>query len=819
MTSPADALTTARGRVEAWFAQRGWQPAPFQRAAWEAYLAGQSGLIHSDTGSGKSLAAWLGPVMEALAQPTGRRAGPRVLWITPLRALAADTAANLREPLAELGLDWRVEQRTGDTASSTRQRQQRSPPEALVTTPESLSLMIAYRGAETRLASVDAVIVDEWHELIGSKRGVQLELCLAFLRGLNPDLRTWGLSATLGNLDEAQRTLLGPEDRHGVRIQGSNDKPIRIRSLRPEVSTRFPWAGHLGLHLLPQVVATIEHARSCLLFTNTRSQAERWHEALLAERPEWADSLALHHGSIQRDQRDAVEAGLRDGTLRCVVATSSLDLGVDFSPVDQVIQIGSPKGVARLLQRAGRSGHQPGVTSEVLCVPTHAFELVEIAAARRAQAAGTIEARRPLRRSLDVLAQHLVTVATGDGFRARETLAEVRRTHAFAELTETEWQWVLDFVTQGGAVLTNYPQFRRVSDDGERYRVTDRGIATRHRMAVGTITSDPMMRVQYRQGGSLGSIEEGFIARLSPGECFLFAGRYLELIRVRDTTAYVKRATGSKRTVPRWQGGHLPLSTTLATAVQQCLADARDGQSRDPELHALSDLVALQQRWSHLPGPNELLIERTRTRDGEHLFIFPFAGRLAHEGLASLLAWRLGRDRSATFGMAVNDYGLQLVTGKRLDLTQREIEGVITPANLADELEQCLNADELARRRFREIARIAGMVFTGYPGRSKGARQLQASSGLIFDTLQRYAPEHQLLAQAREEVLSNQLEYQRLTDTLAAMASSHLVFNDTPRLTPLAFPLWAERQRNRLSSEDWQSRIERMIASLERAAG
>ncbi len=819
MASPADPLSDARERVEGWFAQRGWQPAAFQRAAWDAYLAGQSGLIHSDTGSGKSLAAWLGPIMAALAEPARRRAGPRVLWITPLRALAADTVANLRAPLPELGLDWRVEQRTGDTASSTRQRQQRSPPEALVTTPESLSLMIAYRGAEGRLAGVDAVIVDEWHELLGSKRGVQLELCLAFLRGINPSLRTWGLSATLGNLDEAQQALLGPAAQSGVRIQGANDKPIRIRSLCPDTGTRFPWAGHLGLHLLPQVVARIEAAQSCLLFTNTRSQAERWHEALLAERPDWADGIALHHGSIQREQRDAVEAGLRDGELRCVVATSSLDLGVDFAPVDQVIQIGSPKGVARLLQRAGRSGHQPGVTSEVLCVPTHAFELVEIAAARRAQADGAIEARRPLRRSLDVLAQHLVTLATGDGFRADEALIEVRTTHAFADLTDAEWAWVLDFITQGGAVLTNYPQFRRVSDNGERYRVTDRGIATRHRMAVGTITSDPMMRVQYRKGGSLGHVEEGFIARLSPGDRFLFGGRYVELVRVRDTTAYVKRASGPKREVPRWQGGHLPLSTTLAAAVRECLAEARDGRAQDPELHALSDLVALQQRWSHLPGPGELLVERTRTRDGEHLFIFPFAGRLAHEGLASLLAWRLGQYRSATFGMAVNDYGLQLVTGKRLELTPEEIGAVITPANLAEELEQCLNADELARRRFREIARIAGLVFTGYPGRNKGARQLQASSGLIFDTLHRYAPEHQLLAQAREEVLSNQLEYQRLADALASMAASRLVFHDTPRLTPLAFPLWAERQRNRLSSEDWQSRVERMIASLERAAG
>jgi len=816
MTTPAEAA--ARERVRAWFAQQGWQPAAFQEAAWDAYLAGHSGLIHSDTGSGKSLAAWLGPVMEGLDYPQAE-GNPKVLWITPLRALAADTVASLREPLAALGLKWRVEQRTGDTANSRRERQRRSPPEALVTTPESLSLMIAYHGAEKRLANVRAVIVDEWHELLGSKRGVQLELCLAFLRGLNPSLRTWGLSATLGNLEEAQRVLLGPDDSNGVRIQGPRDKPIAIRGLLPTSGTRFPWAGHLGLNLIAPVIEAIEQTRSCLLFTNTRSQAERWHEAILAERPEWAASVALHHGSIEREQRDAIEANLRDGELQCVVATSSLDLGVDFSPVDRVIQVGSPKGVARLLQRAGRSGHQPGVTSEVLCVPSHALELIEIAAARRAQAEGDIEARRPLTRSLDVLTQHLVTLATGDGFRAAETLAEVRRTHAFAELSETEWQWVMAFITQGGPVLGNYPQFQRVQDDGERYRVTDRAIATRHRMSVGTITSDPMMTVQYRRGGRLGSVEESFIARLNPGDRFLFAGRYVELVRVRETIAYVKAASGPRREVPRWQGGHLPLSTTLADQVRNILAEAGSSAAQQPEVEALSATLALQQQWSALPATHQLLVEHTRTREGEHLFIFPFGGRLAHEGLASLIAWRLSQRRSATFGMAVNDYGLELISGKRLNLTIDEIAAVLTSDGLAEDLEQCLNADELARRRFRDIARIAGLVFSGYPGRNKGARQLQASSGLIFDTLQRYAPEHQLLAQSRAEVLANQLEYRRLKDCLARMEASQLVFRETPRLTPLAFPLWAERLRNRLSSEEWQDRIERMIASLERAAG
>lgn len=801
-----------------WFARQGWEPAAFQRATWGAYLEGGSGLVHSATGSGKSLAAWGGPLLEALAD--GDHDPPlRVLWITPLRALAADTVSHLQAAADGVGLAWRVEKRTGDTGASVRARQRRQPPAALVTTPESLSLLLSYRRGGEAFRGLRAVVVDEWHELLGSKRGVQLELCLARLRALAPGLRIWGLSATLGNTAEARDVLLAGTGA-GPLVRGSAQKRIRIRGLLPERHARFPWAGHLGVTLLPSVLEYLAQARSCLLFTNTRAQAELWFEAVLRARSDWLEGLGLHHGSIDRELRGRIEAGLRAGRFRCVVCTSSLDLGVDFSPVDRVVQVGSPKGVARLAQRAGRCGHQPGAESEVLCVPGHALELVEIAAARRAWQAGRIEARPPLRGCLDVLAQHLVTLAAGDGFEPDALLAEVRTTHAYRDLPDDAWQWVLDFVTGGGPVLQAYPDFRRVlrGDDG-RYRIAGRGQAGRHRMGIGTITSDAAVAVRFQGGGHLGTVEESFVSRLRPGDTFLFAGRALELVRVRDMTAHVRRARGARRAVPRWQGGRLPLSTELAESVREILAEAREGILRDPETRAVADVLAVQQEWSALPGPRELLAERVRTREGEHLFLFPFAGRLVHEGLAALVAWRLGRRIPATFSITVNDYGFELLADRLPDLDEPGLRSLFDTANLVTDLLACVNASELARRQFRDIARIAGLVFQGYPGRGKSARQLQASSGLIYDTLARYDPDHRLLAQARDEVLERQLELQRLRRVLEAVAGWTVRYREPGRLTPLAFPLWADRLRNRLSTERWQDRVERMVARLEQAAG
>jgi ATP-dependent helicase Lhr and Lhr-like helicase len=795
-------------RAQAWLRARGREPFAFQQQAWSAHWAGESGLINAGTGSGKTLAAWLGPLLT-----DAQSDGLQVLWITPLRALAADLELALSEPLRELRPDWRVEQRTGDTSASVRARQRRKPPQALITTPESLSVLLSYEGAQEQLGHLSTVIVDEWHELLGSKRGVQLELALERLRTFNPALRTWGLSATLPDLPHAMQVLLGP-GRPGRLIVSTIRKDYRIDSVLPASIERFPWSGHLGLRLLPDVVKIVEESRSTLIFTNTRSQAEIWYQALLSARLDWLTSLGLHHGSIDAKIRRKVETGIKDGSLRAVVCTSSLDLGVDFPPVDRVIQIGSPKGVSRLLQRAGRSGHRPGETARVTLVPTHAWELVEAAGVRQAAQSGLLEKREGLTLCLDVLAQHLVTVATGTGFSPSALCVEVRRTHAFAALSDAQWQWTLDFVSRGGAALHAYPQFRRVQIQDDRATVAGADIARRHRMSIGTITSDASVKVQWARGGVLGQIEESFLGKIRPRDVFVFGGRVLELIRLKDSTAYVRAAQRRSRFVPRWQGTRLPLSGALGAAVLQMLGERPD----EPELRAVAPLLELQRRMSALPGTDLLLVERQRSRDGWHLFVFPFAGRMVNEGIATLMAARAAQSRPRTFSVTTSEYGFELLSDEDFGADAEQLREWARPESLTAALTLSLNASELARRQFRDIARISGLVDPGTPRRGKTARQLQVSSALMFDVLDRHDPENLLLQQARDEVLTAQLAYRELDAALRRMQSMRWQVTEPERLTPLSFPLWADRLQTQLvSSEDWQSRVQRAAERLERS--
>ena len=807
----------ALAATEAWYAAQGWTLFDFQRDAWRAWHAGESGLIHSPTGSGKTLAAWMGPLQGALAAPEPPR-GLQVLWITPLRALANDTRRNLQNACTALGADVDVELRTGDTSSSRRARQVARPPFALVTTPESLSIMLTSPDCGVALGDVTTIVVDEWHELMGSKRGVQLELCLERVRSLAPALRVWGLSATLANLDVALAALLGPE-RPGTLVRGVVPRRIDIESVVPPPGVRFPWAGHVGLRLVEPVAETIERAATTLAFTNTRAQAELWYQALLEVRPQWIERLALHHGSIDRELREGIEERLRTGELLCVVCTSSLDLGVDFHPVDQVLQIGSPKAVARVMQRAGRSGHRPGAVSRIVCVPTNSFELVEIAAVRRAIAANRIEGREPFTRSLDVLSQHLVSVALGMGFDEAAMRAEVRRTHAFAELSDAEWAWTMDFVTRGGQALQGYPQYHKVLNVAGTHRVMNKEVAQRHRTNIGTITGDSSMTIAFLGGKRLGTMQESFVARLRPGDAFQFSGRNLELVTTKDLTAYVRVATAKKRTVPRWQGTQLPLSNELADTVLETMQAWHRGETDEPELVAIGDLLRLQTRWSHLPGPDDFLVEYNRTREGWSLFCYPFAGRLVHEGLAMLVAARLSLLAPSTYTLVVNDYGFELQSPTETDVDEARLREVFTPERLLDDIVTHVNTSEIAKRRFRDIARIAGLVFEGPPGRRRSARQVQASSGLIFDVLAQHDGDNLLLDQARREVLEAQLELKRLRRALEDIARCRWVIVRPERLSPLAFPLWAESvQSQTVSSETWRTRIERMAGSLEEAA-
>ncbi|MBP8309141.1 MAG: ligase-associated DNA damage response DEXH box helicase [Burkholderiaceae bacterium] len=806
-----------------WFAERGWRPFAFQRELWRAAAAGESGLLHAGTGTGKTYAAWFAAIRRGLLMVPPAGASLRVLWITPTRALAADTVAALQVPAANLAPGWEVGLRTGDTSAAQRRRQALRLPAALVTTPESLSLMLSRASAATELAGLAMVVVDEWHELVGNKRGVQVQLALARLRRWNPGLVVWGLSATLGNLDEAMDALTGydpgrPISPRGRLVRGKVPKGLRIDTLMPEETGRFPWGGHLGLQMIEPVVREIEAGASTLVFTNTRSQAELWYQALLERRPDWAGVIALHHGSLDREVREWVEAGLKSGLLKAVVCTSSLDLGVDFSPVTRVLQIGSAKGVARLLQRAGRSGHSPGQVSRLSPVPTNALELIESAAAQDAVAAGHIEPRWSPNKPLDVLAQHLVTVAAGPGFVASELFDEVRATRAYRELTEAEWQWVLDFVTRGGASLAVYPEFRRVQPDAQGvYRVPDEHLARRHRMSIGTIVSDTAMQVAFSTGQKLGSIEESFIGRLKPGDRFLFGGRVLELIRVRELTAWVRRASSARGAVPRWNGGRMSLSGELADAMLQRLAMAQAGRFEGPEMKMARPLLELQARWSALPVPGRLLVERLKSREGHHCFVYPFAGRQVHVGLASLLCWRLAREQAGTFSIAVNDCGFELLCADEIAPQAWHDKSLFEDGDLLADVLASLDAGELAQRRFREIARIAGLVFQGFPGAHKSARQVQASSGLFFEVFRQHDAGNLLLAQAQREVLEQELELGRLRAVLARMRDAALQVIAPARATPFAFPLMVERLRETLSTEKLGDRIARMVAELERA--
>lgn len=814
-------------QILAWFERRGHAPAGFQVEAWRSLLRRQDALVHAPTGAGKSLAGLFGPVWRALAAPPAAQ-GLRLLWLTPVRALAADLAKNLGQALAEVLPAWRVEARTGDTPSGKKQRQLERPPQVLVTTPESLALLLTRPRFEAELAGLESVVVDEWHELLGSKRGVLTELCLARLRGAFPGLATLGLSATLGNLEQAAQALVGP-GRPVKRIAPKEPKAYEIESLLPIDAARLPWGGHMGLPLLPDLLARLDPlpaGRTALLFTNTRAQAERWYQALLAARPDWAGALGLHHGSLDADLRRFVESELAAGHLKACVATSSLDLGVDFSAVDLVVQIGSPKGAARLAQRAGRSGHAPGRPSRVLCVPTQALELLEFAAARAALAAGRSEAKPPLggrrQRPLDVLCQHVVSVACAGPFAPELLLAEVRSTHAFAELRDEEWRFVLDFARFGGQALQAYERFARLVQrpDGQ-LAIRSQALARRHRLAIGTIVSDQAVTVRFQNGRRLGTIEEGFVARLKPGDRFRFAGRHLELLRLVGLEATVRAldASAEDGDPPRWMGGRMPLSSELADGVRAELAKHRAGKADSAELRFLAETLAEQERVSRVPGPGELLIELSETREGQHLFVYPFGGRACHEGLAALLAFRLTRRSPCSVAAYVNDIGLQLLTREPLDLSGELLSELLSPADLQADLLGCLNGSELARRRFREVARVAGLVFQGFPGERRGAKDLQLSSGLLFDTLERYEPGHLLLAQARREVLEEQLEYERLAATLERLGQERWWVHETPRLSPFGFALWTEAIRERLSSQSFEQRLAAMAAELEQARG
>jgi len=838
--------------IQQWLSDKGLTPFTFQEETWQHIIDCKSGLVNAPTGCGKTFSVFLGVLIDFINQhPDNYRRKTKnnlqLLWITPLRALAKDIGRAMEEVIGELQMNWKIGIRNGDTEMSERQKQKRQMPEVLIITPESLHLLLAQKAYPEIFQSLKLIAVDEWHELLGSKRGVQVELAISrivhidrsqiieddqlAIRNRQPSV--WGISATIGNLEQAKEVLLSPLSLppapsggggRGEAVRANIHKPIDIESIIPDEIEKYPWAGHLGIKLIDKVIPIIQNSRTTLIFINTRGMSERWYQELLNACPDLAGAIALHHGSIDMELRTWVEEALHSGKLKAVVCTASLDLGVDFRPVETVIQVGSPKGVARFLQRAGRSGHQPGQVSKIYFLPTHSLELVEAAALKTAMQLNFIESREPMLLCFDVLIQYLSTLAIGEGFYPDTIFREVKSTHCFKDISDDEWREMLHFISEGGSALQQYDEFKKVENINGLYKINSRRIAMRHRLHIGTIVSDAMLKVKFLSGGYIGVIEEYFISRLQPGDVFTLSGRNLEFIMIKDMTAIVKKSNSKKSIVPSWQGGRMPLSANLGLmlrkkfneALAPLVANGRANARDDIELRVLEPLFLLQQNLSHIPKEDELLIEQIETKDGFHLFVYPFEGRLVHEAMAALLAYRISRITPITFSFAMNDYGFELLSDQPIPVDDANAQDLFSLKNLSNDIQRSVNSAEMAKRKFRDIAVIGGLIFQGYPGEYKKAKHLQSSASLLFSVFTEYEPHNLLLRQAYHEVMEQQMEEARLRSMLERIGNSNIVITFPQQLTPFCFPLKVDSMRENLSSEKLEDRVKRMQMQLDR---
>jgi len=831
--------------ISKWLAEKDFIPFSFQEETWQHIINHKSGLVNAPTGCGKTFSVFLGAIISFInSNPenylTKNKNGLQLLWITPLRALAKDIGRAMEEVIVELGMSWQVGIRNGDTSLSERAKQKRQIPEVLIITPESIHLLLAQKNYSENFKNLKIVAVDEWHELLGSKRGVQVELALSRIIGqrledskatnnanFDFELNIWGISATIGNLKQAQEVLLSSLSQIGLTkkdfktVTAVINKPIQIESIFPDEIEKYPWAGHLGIKLVEKVIPIIMKSKTTLIFINTRGMSEMWYQALLNACPDLAGSIALHHGSIEQDLRFWVEENLHTGKLKAVVCTASLDLGVDFRPVETVIQVGSPKGVARFLQRAGRSGHRPGEVSKIYFLPTHSLELIEAAALKEATENKLIESREPRILCFDVLIQYLSTVAISDGFYPDKICREIKSTYCYREITEEEWQQILHFIAFGGIALQQYDDYKKVEIINGVYKINSRRIAMRHRMHIGTIVSDPMMKVKFLSGGYVGVIEEWFIAGMQPGDVFTLAGRTLEFVMIKDMTCIVRKSNAKKSRIPSWQGGRMPLSANLGFMLRKKFDEAGlhiENQNlrikKEKELEILKPLFDLQEYLSHIPKKNELLIEQIETKDGFHLFVFPFEGRLVHEAMAAVLAYRISRITPITFSFAMNDYGFELLSDQPIPIDDSNAYQLFSPENLFEDIQRSLNSVEMAKRKFRDIAVIGGLIFQGFPGEQKKARHLQSSASLLFNVFSEYEPQNLLLRQAYNEVMEQQMEEQRLRDMLERIQKSKIIITYPRRLTPFCFPIKVDSMREDLSSEKLEDRVKKMQLQL-----
>lgn len=817
-----------------WFRKQNWKPFPFQKETWTAFLQGKNGLLNAPTGSGKTYALWMPIVLDYIksnpdfktkhtrgkAERSGAKSGLKAIWITPLRALSVEIKQAAERVIADLDVPLTVGIRSGDTTASERAKQKGKMPDLLVTTPESLQLLLASKGYEKTFKDCRAIVIDEWHELIGTKRGVQTELGLSRLKTIAPKMRIWGISATIGNLNQAREVLLGIDSdamQNSVLIRANIDKKIKVLSIIPDKMDAYPWRGHMGLHLVDAVAEIIKNNKTTLVFTNVRSACEIWFQRLLEKYPEFAGEMAMHHGSISRETRHWVEQAIRNEELKAVICTSSLDLGVDFAPVESIVQIGGPKGVARFMQRAGRSGHQPGKESVIYFLATHAMELIEASALRKAVENTVVEDRIPYLNSWDVLVQYLNTLAVSDGFFPDDIYKEVKSTFCYQAITPENWQWILNFITQGSQSLQAYDEYKKVEIEANGlFKINSRLIAMHHRMQIGTIVGDATLQVKFLSGGYLGNIEEWFISKMKPGDAFTFGGKRLELYRVKNMQVLVKKADPKKKSrLVSWMGGRMSFSAQMSEMLRQEMYTA-NSDNLSPELKALAPVFKRQRKESIVPDGGEFLIETFKTREGFHAVFYPFEGRFVHEALASLLAYRISLLSPISFSLAYNDYGFELLSDQEIDMQSVLDNNLFSTEYVHYDLQKSLNATEMARRKFRDIAVISGLVFTGMPGKAIKTKHLQSGSQLIFEVFRDYEPDNLLFQQAYRETFEHQLEEGRVIQALERIAMQEIVIKRCEKPTPFSFPIITDRLREKLSSETLAERIKKMTASYMR---
>ena len=817
---------------EEWFAGHGWQPRAHQLALLSKAQAGQSTLLIAPTGAGKTLAGFL-PSLVDLSQakkpkPGEAKRGIHTLYISPLKALAVDIKRNLEKPIEEMGLDIQVETRTGDTPVSRRQRQKLNPPQILLTTPEQLALLIANKDADRFFDNLQTIVFDELHSLVTSKRGHLLALGLARLRSFRPNLKTIGLSATVAEPDDLRRWLVAQPElgeialSEFVHLQGGAKPDITIL----QSDERVPWSGHSARYAMGDVYRAIKAHGTTLLFVNTRSQAEILFQELWNINEETLP-IALHHGSLDVSQRRKVEEAMQRNELRAIVATSTLDLGIDWGDVDLVVHVGAPKGASRLAQRIGRANHRIDEPSRAILVPANRFEVMECQAALNANYIGAQDTPPLLNGSLDVLAQHILGTACAGPFDANELYSEITSAAPYAELHKDQFEQALDFVSTGGYALRAYEQYAKIkkTEDGT-WRLTHPAIAQRYRMNCGTIVEAPMLDVRltrkrgrnaaFQGGPILGKIEEGFVESLAVGDTFLFSGQTLRLEGIREAACYVSKAADTDPKVPAYAGGKFPLSTYLADLVRGMLADESARKDLPPQVR---EWIEIQKLKSILPQRNELLIETFPKGERYYLVAYPFEGRMAHQTLGMLLTRRLERARAKPLGFVATDYAIA-VWGLRdfsamIDKKEITLEGLFDEDMLGDDLETWLDESFLLKRTFRNCATIAGLIERRFPGKEKTGRQMTVSSDLIYDVLRSHDPNHILLQATRADAAHGLLDVRRLGDMLSR-TKARIVHKPLEQISPLAVPIMLEVGREAVVGEAQEALLEEAASELVR---